>query len=187
MLAVNFIYTRVLQLVWSSMLMKTEITANDLVDRITMLGRQLSSQSLWLATAESCTGGGIGQSLTDIAGSSQWYRGGVIAYCNQLKQQLLGLDAEILLQHGAVSQAVVEAMAVGVCNCCDADLAISVSGIAGPDGGSVDKPVGLVWLAWADRGRLTSRACQFSGDRQAIRTAALVTAVSGLLDLLVNR
>ena len=167
--------------------MKPDIKTDNLIDSIGMLGRQLSSQSLWLATAESCTGGGIGQMLTSVPGCSRWYRGGVIAYCNQLKQELLGLDAAILLQHGAVSQAVVENMAIGACQCCNADLAVSISGIAGPNGGSVEKPVGLVWLAWADQGRVTSQMYHFSGNREAVRTAAILAAVSGLHDLLLDR
>jgi nicotinamide-nucleotide amidase len=167
--------------------MKPDIKTNNLIDSIGMLGRQLSSQSLWLATAESCTGGGIGQTLTSVPGCSRWYQGGVIAYSNQLKQELLGLDAAILLQHGAVSQAVVENMAVGVCQCCNADLAVSISGIAGPNGGSLEKPVGLVWLAWADQGRVTSQMYHFSGNREAVRTAAILAAVSGLHDLLLDR
>jgi nicotinamide-nucleotide amidase len=167
--------------------MKPDIKTDNLIDSISMLGRQLSSQSLWLATAESCTGGGIGQALTSVSGCSRWYRGGVIAYCNQLKQGLLGLDASMLLQHGSVSQAVVEGMAVGVCQCCNADLAVSISGTAGPNGGSVEKPVGLVWLAWADQGRVTSRMYHFSGNRQAVRNAAILAAVSGLHELLFDR
>jgi nicotinamide-nucleotide amidase len=168
-------------------LMKTEISASNLVDSIVMLGSQLYDRRLWLATAESCTGGGVGQVLTSVAGSSRWYRGGGIAYCNQLKQQLLGVDEAILLQHGAVSQAVVETMAVNTCSHCNAYLAVSTSGVAGPDGESFDKPVGLVWLAWAYRGRVTSRVFHFSGGRHAIRTMAGIAVVSGLLDLLVDR
>ena len=154
---------------------------------IQLLGERLCQRGLQLATAESCTGGGIGAVLTQVPGSSQWYRGGVIAYCNAIKQQMLGVDAALLQRHGAVSQAVVKAMALGACQCCGAQLAVSVSGVAGPGGGSSTKPVGQVWLAWASNvGTVTSRRFQFDGDRQAVRHAAVAAAISGLLDWLAD-
>ncbi len=159
------------------------------------LGVRLSELGLTVTCAESCTGGGIGQAITAVAGSSGWFEGGVITYSNRLKATLLGVQSQCLERWGAVSEQVVLQMAEGARTVIDADLAVAISGIAGPDGGSVDKPVGTVWLAWAGRGGAdsteanggeNSRATcfQFEGDRQQVREQAVAAALQGLLDYL---
>lgn len=141
------------------------------------LGEQLLLKNHRITTAESCTGGGIAQAITDIAGSSQWFSQGYVVYSNHAKQQLLKVS-EQALAHGAVSQAVVEAMAVGALKDAGADISIAVSGIAGPDGGSIEKPVGTVWIAWATSDNsMRSRCYQFVGDRQQIRHQAVIASL----------
>ncbi len=138
-----------------------------------------------MASAESCTGGLIAAACTDLAGSSDWFERGVVSYSNAAKTELLGVDAALIEQHGAVSEAVVRAMAVGALLRSAADLSVAVTGIAGPGGGSAAKPVGLVWLAWAWRDaaawRVDSLRQQFAGDRAAVRQATLYCALAGLL------
>lgn len=130
-----------------------------------------------VATAESCTGGLIGAMLTDVPGSSAAYLGGWVTYTNALKQQLLGVPDAVIEAHGAVSEQVVIAMAEGARQRADADLAVAVSGIAGPDGGTADKPVGTVWLALATRGQVVARLTRLSGSRQAVRDRAAKCAL----------
>lgn len=128
-----------------------------------------ADSGLTLALAESCTAGQLAARIADQPGCSAWFRGGVVAYHNDLKQQLLGVPLELLLQYGAVSEPVAGAMAVGVRQACGADLGLAVTGIAGPDGGTPDKPVGTVYLALADQDGCETIRCQFSGDRAAVR------------------
>lgn len=138
-----------------------------------------------LATAESCTGGLVAKLLTDRAGSSAWFERGLITYTNQAKQELLGVPESVFRDHGAVSGACVAAMAQGLLARAPADWALSVSGIAGPGGGSADKPVGTVWLGWAQRGQAaTTECCLFDGDRETIREAAARQLLLGLLQRL---
>jgi len=145
-------------------------------------GQALGMAGLRLATAESCTGGWIAKLLTDIAGSSAWFERGLVTYSNAAKTQLLGVPAGIIEVHGAVSEATVRAMAEGALNVSDAEAALAVSGIAGPGGGSPEKPVGTVWLAWAGKGRETeARRFLFPGDREAVRRQAVAAALEGLL------
>jgi nicotinamide-nucleotide amidase len=135
-----------------------------------------------LAVAESCTGGLIGKCLTDLAGSSQWFERGLVTYSNVAKQELLGVPDEVLVNTGAVSAETVLAMAGGLLQRAPVDWTLAVSGIAGPDGGSVDKPVGTVWIAWAGRDRgLSASRFQCDGDRASVRHAAAVNALQGLL------
>lgn len=139
-----------------------------------------------LVTAESCTGGWIAKTCTDLPGSSRWFRGGVVAYCNELKAAVLGVNAETLAAEGAVSEAVVREMAVGALERLGGDVAVAVSGIAGPDGGVPGKPVGTVWLAWAHRGdagvRVHAVAVSLAGDRRQVRRRAVHRALAGLLE-----
>lgn len=139
-----------------------------------------------LVTAESCTGGWIAKVCTDLPGSSRWFRGGAVAYCNELKVSLLGVRPETLAAEGAVSEAVVREMAVGALERLGGDVAVAVSGIAGPDGGSPDKPVGTVWLAWAVREgadlRVRALMDHYGGDRDRVRHLAVQRALAGLLD-----
>lgn len=149
------------------------------------LGERLTPRGLVLATAESCTGGWIAKALTDVPGSSAWFERGFVTYHNRAKVEMLGVSAEILAAHGAVSEAVVREMVEGALARSAAQLAVSVSGVAGPGGGSAAKPVGTVWLAWAVIGRPTrARRFQFAGDREAVRRQAVEAALAGLLECL---
>lgn len=149
------------------------------------VGQLLLRHRIQLATAESCTGGWIAEAITAVPGSSQWFERGFVTYSNEAKQEMLGVAADDLATHGAVSEPVVKAMAQGAISRSRAHLSIAVSGIAGPDGGTADKPVGLVWIAWGQkRGYVEARACQFSGDREAIRRATVETALAGLVERL---
>lgn len=155
------------------------------MDRITVLAGQLGEvlrqRQLQVTTAESCTGGGIAEAITRIAGSSQWFEAGYVTYSNRQKSLQLGVPAALFDSVGAVSREVVEAMVRGACERSGAQLAVAVSGIAGPGGGSLDKPVGTVWLAWQVGGRQFSCQRQFVGDRLAVREQAVVCALEGLL------
>lgn len=147
------------------------------------LGRQMLQQGWRLTCAESCTGGGVAQAVTSIAGSSGWFEFGFVTYANRAKHELLGVPAALLRSDGAVSEAVVQAMARGACRVAGAELAIALSGIAGPDGGTENKPVGTVWFAWLAGEHLVTRCCRFSGDRQAIRQQAVLMALQGAIDI----
>ncbi|MFO7597141.1 MAG: CinA family protein [Desulfocurvibacter africanus] len=146
------------------------------------LGSALKTRGLMLATAESCTGGLIAGALTEVSGSSDWFRGGVVAYANVVKIKLLSVPQETLLTHGAVSEAVVLAMARGALDALDAQVAVAVSGVAGPTGGSPDKPVGTVWIAWAWPGGEQAVRYLFPGDRETVRRATVEQAVKGLAE-----
>ncbi|MEW9900683.1 nicotinamide-nucleotide amidase [Chitinivorax sp. PXF-14] len=148
------------------------------------LGERLLARGLWLATAESCTGGWISEALTAVPGSSAWFDRAYVTYSNRAKQQMLGVSGEALAQFGAVSALVVSEMASGAQSRADVDLAVAVSGVAGPSGGSVEKPVGTVWIAWASRaGVVRCERFMFAGDREAVRRATVIAALQGLLDL----
>lgn len=141
-----------------------------------------------LATAESCTGGLIAAACTDLAGSSDWFDRGAVSYSNAAKTDLLGVAPALIAAHGAVSEQVARAMAAGMLERSAADLAVAVTGVAGPGGGSAAKPVGTVWLAWARRDRagrpvIEAQREQFAGDRAAVRHATVVRALQGLLRL----
>ena len=141
-------------------------------------GRALLAARLRVSTAESCTGGGVASALTDVPGASDWFERGYVTYSNEAKVQDLGVDAQLLAAHGAVSAVVVEQMAAGALNASGADLALAVSGVAGPDGGTRDKPVGLVYFAVLRRGgRPEVSRGQFPGDRAAVRSAAVDKAL----------
>lgn len=141
-----------------------------------------------VATAESCTGGWIAKSLTDIAGSSACLGYGVVSYSNGAKESMLGVDSRILQEHGAVSEAVVRAMAEGILHLSGADYSVAVSGIAGPGGGTTEKPVGTIWIAWAKRyGNETSLDAQrhvLSGDRESIRAQTVILGIQGIRERL---
>ncbi len=152
----------------------------DLAER---LGACLKSTHSQVATAESCTGGGIAEAITRIAGSSVWFEAGYVTYSNAQKTAQLGVPAGLFAEVGAVSREVVEAMALGAQERSDASFAVAVSGVAGPDGGSEDKPIGTVWLAWAAGEQLYSERCQFDGDRCKVRRQTVERALEGLLRL----
>ena len=136
-----------------------------------------------LATAESCTGGGIGAALTAIPGSSEVYKGGIISYTNEIKQKLLGINPILLKNLGAVSAPIAEAMALGARNALNADIAVSVTGLAGPGGDDRGNPVGLVFIGYADDKRIVSRRFVFSGDREEVRKQAVEEALKLILEL----
>jgi len=155
---------------------------------IKTLAKQLKDRGLRVATAESCTGGGLAQALTATAGSSEWFECGFVTYSNASKQKMLAVQPETLVNHGAVSEAVVAEMTAGALARSEAKLAVAVSGVAGPGGGSDDKPVGTVWLSWQLEGRLASSRCfHFQGDREAVRYQAIEAAVDGLIKLLAEK
>ena len=134
-----------------------------------------------LATAESCTGGGIGAALTAIPGSSAIYKGGIISYTNWVKENLLGVDGELFTQYGAVSERVAEAMARGVRRQLQADVAVSVTGLAGPGGDDFGNPVGTVYIGYCDDKKLYAKKFLFSGDREAVRQEAIMAALKLVL------
>ncbi|MGY6554465.1 MAG: CinA family protein [Wenzhouxiangella sp.] len=150
---------------------------------IAAVAAELKVQGRLLATAESCTGGWIAKLCTDLAGSSAWFERGVVSYSNAAKQELLGVPRARIARFGAVSEEVAADMASGALANSRADYAISVTGIAGPDGGSPDKPVGTVCFGWALPGDIVeTERHRFNGDRDAVRRATVATALSGLLD-----
>ncbi|CNK10803.1 nicotinamide-nucleotide amidase [Yersinia intermedia] len=147
------------------------------------IGDKLKARGAWVTCAESCTGGWVAKALTDIAGSSAYFDRGFVTYSNAAKHDLLGVSETTLANYGAVSEAVVREMALGALREANADFAVSISGIAGPDGGSADKPVGTVWFAFAARGRQILACKQiFPGDRDAVRLQAAVFALQTLFD-----
>jgi nicotinamide-nucleotide amidase len=149
------------------------------------LAESLRTRNWTLATAESCTGGWIAKCCTDLAGSSTWFERGFVTYSNQAKQQMLGVSAETLQSDGAVSQAVARQMAEGARRNAGVEVALSVTGIAGPDGGSAEKPVGTVWFGWSvDLGDTTTELMRFEGDRDAVRRQTVGHALGRLLSLL---
>lgn len=149
------------------------------------LGGLLKSHGMMLATAESCTGGGAAQAVTEVAGSSGWFDRGFITYSNLSKQQMLDVSESSLRQHGAVSEVVVREMVAGALRHSSAQVALAVSGIAGPDGGTPDKPVGTVWFAWGLRdGIVNARVYHLDGNRSEVRSRAVRIALQGVVDLL---
>ena len=147
------------------------------------LAEQLLARAWLLATAESCTGGMIAATCTDLAGSSAWFERGYVTYSNRAKTELLGVDAQLIKRHGAVSEAVVRAMASGALAQSGAHISVAVTGVAGPSGGSLDKPVGTVWLAWATGDNVICSREWFDGDRAAVRQATVRRAIEGLIAL----
>ena len=164
-------------------------TDAELVRLAVRAGADLMDAERRLVTAESCTGGWIGKVLTDVAGSSGWYLGGVVAYSNGLKQALLGVHSSTLAAHGAVSEACAREMAIGALETLGGHIAIAVTGIAGPDGGQPGKPVGTVWFGWAWRtgDEIETRVAleTFAGDRDAVRRQAVQRALGELNSLKV--
>ena len=147
------------------------------------LGDLLSLRGQTMVTAESCTGGWVAKALTDRPGSSVYVLGGLVTYSNSMKRELLHVSAENLARDGAVSEPVVRQMVAGAVNVTEADFAVAISGVAGPDGGSDDKPVGTVWFAWgAPATGIIAHCCHFEGDRDAVRRQSVVYALQGLAD-----
>lgn len=147
------------------------------------LGEALRVRGLRLAAAESCTGGLIAHCLTNVSGSSDWFVGAVVAYANHVKQGVLGVSPAVIALKGAVSRETVEAMALGVCDLLGADAALAVSGVAGPGGGTPEKPVGTVWMAWRLGSAVQSRCRHFSGSRLRIKQQTAAEAITGMLEM----
>ncbi len=161
------------------------MTDDELIDLATQLGRALQAREWKLATAESCTGGWVAKLLTDIAGSSAWFERGFVTYSDAAKQELLDVRTVTLKDFGAVSEQTARELASGALAHSPAEVALAITGIAGPGGGTPDKPVGLVWFAWARRsGALRVAQQQFSGDREAVRRHAVAAALRGALRVL---
>ena len=149
-----------------------------------LLADLMLQKGLFLATAESCTGGMIAAACTDLAGSSAWFERGFVSYSNAAKTQMLGVDAALIEQHGAVSEPVARAMAFGAIRHSAAQVSVAVTGVAGPTGGSAAKPVGTVWCGFSVAGQLLSEQRCFSGDRAAVRLATVQHAFKRLIELL---
>lgn len=148
------------------------------------LGQALKEKGWRLTCAESCTGGGIGYAITSVSGSSAWFERAFITYSDEAKQELLGVEKSMLIVEGAVSAKVAEQMATGALKAAKADLAIAVSGIAGPDGGSPEKPVGTVWFGFATKDKVVSIHQRFVGDRFEIRSQSIEFALQQALERL---
>lgn len=157
------------------------MTDSELMQLSERVGLALKARGATMTTAESCTGGWVAKAITDIAGSSAWFERGFVTYSNEAKSQMIGVKPETLAAHGAVSEPVVVEMAIGALKAARADYAVSISGIAGPDGGSEDKPVGTVWFGFAcvNGQGITCREC-FEGDREAVRRQATTYALQTL-------
>lgn len=151
------------------------------------LGGQLQQRGWMLSSAESCTGGLIAAACTDIAGSSAWFERGFVTYSNAAKTELLGVPADLIAAHGAVSEPVVRAMAQGAAQRAGVQVAVASTGIAGPGGGSSAKPVGTVWLGWSVAGVLASTCHHFAGERSHVRAQAVSQSLFHLLKLISAR
>jgi nicotinamide-nucleotide amidase len=157
---------------------------NDIADLVARLAALLIARGAMLATAESCTGGLIAGACTDLAGSSAWFERGYVTYSNEAKVEMLGVDPTTIAQHGAVSEPVVRAMVQGAITHSKAQLAAAVTGVAGPSGGTPDKPIGTVWFGWSVDGQIHSERLCFEGDRAAVRAATVRHALEQLLRLM---
>ncbi|WHI48148.1 CinA family protein [Microbulbifer sp. TRSA001] len=150
------------------------------------LGGELEKRDWRVTSAESCTGGAIAAAITSIAGASNWFDGSIVSYANRIKNGVLGVDSDDLKRFGAVSEPVARQMACGVLAMMDANLAVAVSGIAGPDGGTAEKPVGTVWIAWAhaegqEPVQIDAKCFLFSGNRAEVQSQTVVEALKGML------
>jgi nicotinamide-nucleotide amidase len=157
---------------------------DDTQQLVVQLAEQLSSRGEKVTTAESCTGGLIAKTFTDLAGSSVWFDRGFVTYSNEAKTEMISVPASVIEQYGAVSEPVVNAMVTGALKHSAADYAIAVTGVAGPGGGSAEKPVGTVWIGVGSKHQLIARKYVFPGDRAAVRQATLETALGNLESML---
>jgi nicotinamide-nucleotide amidase len=165
--------------------MSASISEDDITRLAARVGEACVRGDLDIVTAESCTGGGVAEAITRIAGSSAWFDRGFVTYSNNAKEALIGVSHETLVTYGAVSEEVVREMAAGAMNHSTARVSVAITGIAGPGGATPGKPVGLVWFAWGIRGgEIQSREFRFAGDRQQVRRQAVEMALQGLIDRL---
>ena len=158
--------------------------ASGIEELVRQLAARLTEKGWMLATAESCTGGMIAAACTDLAGSSQWFERGFVTYSNEAKTEMLGVPAELIAKHGAVSEEVVRAMAEGAIRNSRAQVSIAVTGIAGPGGGSVEKPAGTVWFSWSLNAEVQSHALLLEGGRAQVRRSSVRHALQQLLKLI---
>ena len=166
-------------------LSNSELVPHDSIELTALFIAKLLQNKGWmLTTAESCTGGMISAACTDLAGSSQWFERGFVTYSNESKTGLLGVDAALINTYGAVSEAVVRAMAAGAIRHSKAQASVAVTGVAGPTGGSAEKPVGTVWFGWSVGGVVSTEMICFKGDRAAVRAATVKHALTRLAGLL---
>ena len=165
-------------------LLKSELDTPVQIAQTADLAKFLQQKGWLMATAESCTGGMIAAACTDLAGSSNWFERGFVSYSNAAKTELLGVDAELIARHGAVSEEVARAMVQGAIRHSRAQVAVAVTGVAGPAGGSAAKPVGTVWFGWATPAGVVSEMRRFDGDRAAVRIATVRHALQRLAELL---
>ena len=165
-------------------LLKSELDTPVQIAQTADLAKFLQQKGWLMATAESCTGGMIAAACTDLAGSSNWFERGFVSYSNAAKTELLGVDAELIARHGAVSEEVARAMVQGAIRHSRAQVAVAVTGVAGPAGGSAAKPVGTVWFGWATPAGVVSETRRFDGDRAAVRIATVRHALQRLAELL---
>jgi nicotinamide-nucleotide amidase len=154
---------------------------NELAQKV---GEALKAQGLMLVTAESCTGGWAAMALTAIAGSSDWFERGYVVYSNAAKREELGVSEDTLARHGAVSEETAREMAAGALKNGRGQVALAITGVAGPTGGSRDKPVGTVCFAWARGGKISSETRRLDGDRESVRRQSVLHALQGVLELL---
>jgi nicotinamide-nucleotide amidase len=157
---------------------------DDLTLLATQVGALLTQKKLLLATAESCTGGGVAHAVTEISGSSVWFECGYITYSNSSKSELLNISPALIAQHGSVSEEIAAAMAEGALANCEAHVTIATTGIAGPHGAVPGKPVGTICFAWSCNGKTHTERRLFSGDRQSVRQQTVVHALQGLIQFL---
>jgi len=158
----------------------------DSMQLVTRLAALLCEKGLKICTAESCTGGLIAKSMTDLAGSSDWFECGFVTYSDSSKTGMIQVPASVIKEYGAVSEAVATAMANGALRNSEAQIAVAVTGVAGPGGGSADKPVGTVWIAVASENQVVVKKHFFDGERKAIRAATMLSAIEMVLQLLEN-
>jgi len=159
--------------------------SDTLTTLVTLVGAKLRAKGLMLTTAESCTGGWVAQVVTTIAGSSDWFERGFVTYSDAAKQEMLGVSARTLAVRGAVSEETAREMAIGALAHSRAQVALAITGIAGPGGGSADKPVGTVCFAWTLKsGAVSAETRQFTGDRESVRRQSVIAALQGVLELL---
>ncbi len=161
------------------------MTEDDVTALARALGRKCLRKRMVVATAESCTGGGVATAITRISGSAKWFDRGFVTYSNDAKREMLGVSQASLRRHGAVSEEVAREMALGALARSPADICVAITGIAGPTGGSRAKPVGTVWFAWASRGGFVqARRFRFRGNRVAVRLQSVAISIQGLSDLM---
>lgn len=160
------------------------ISENKLINLSIEVGKLLQDKELTVATAESCTGGLLSHILTSVSGSSGYFIGGVVAYSNRIKEQMLGVDSMTIIKHGAVSEETAQEMAQGICQKFQADIGLSTTGIAGPTGGTPEKPVGLVWIGIHLKNQTHTYDCHFKGDRGTVKANTVMEILTRLLEIL---